>query len=182
MNLNHKKILKIVTLLIATIVIGTVSADAYYSLSMTSTISFASNDVVFATGADSVAAGFSTSDPYMTATMTGLKARPDVETVYAEAGKVVNNAESGSSNVRLRSVSVTGNAADFEYINFVLMDGATEKARLDYTVSGSAWVIPSTTNWTAILGQAQWSLRVETKAADDATTGSVDIVIAIDVQ
>jgi hypothetical protein len=154
----------------------------YYSLTMTSTVTVASNDVYFVTGADSTAAGLALGTPPTTATFSGLKAYPDATTTYAEAAKVHNDAASGSSNVRLRPVSLTGDAADFEFVNFMLMDGTTVKATLSYTSDGVSWTLPTTTSWSAINGQAEWSVKVETKAANGATSGSVDIVIAIDVQ
>lgn len=183
MNVNYKKSLKLVTLLIASLLIATVSASVYYSLSMTSTVTVAANQIYFVEGADNATAGVTLSGTLnATATLSSLKAYANATTTYDDPIEVRNNATSGSTNIRLRHVSLTGAATQFVFINFTLKDGSTIKGSLNYTSNGSAWSIPSDTTFAAISANSQWKITIETKAVDGATSASVTIAIAVDVQ
>jgi hypothetical protein len=182
MKINYKKNLKIITLFLSSLLIATVSASVYYSLTMTSTISVATTNIYFVKGPDNSTAGVVLSSDNKSAQLTTLKAYPNVTTTYDDPIRVKNNATSGSTNIRLRHVSLTGSAAQFIFINFTLMDGTTEKANLDYTSNGATWTTPSTTDWSAIPFGEAWTIKIETKAKAGATTDSVTIVIAVDVQ
>ena len=174
---------KLVTLLIASLIIATVSAQVYYSLSVTSTISVASTDVYFMPGTDSTSAGASMgSADNTTITFTNLKAYPGVTTTYSQAAIVRNNASAASYQVRMRPVSLTGAATNFVFVNFTLVEGSTTKASLNYTSDTSTWTIPSATSFTSITADTNWSLVVETMAIEGAASDSVDIVLTIDVQ
>jgi hypothetical protein len=186
MKLNLKKSLKIVTLLISAIVIGTASAASYLTLSMSSTVTVATSDVKFVTGTDSTAAGLTIDTPPTSATFSSLTAYPNVTTTYDDAAGVQNSAASSTYQLRLRPVSFSDNSADqFKFITFILKDTSSANvAVLNYTSNGSTWTEPSTTDWTTetIAAGTTWSIAIETQAADTATSGSVNIVIAVDVQ
>jgi hypothetical protein len=184
MKLNYKRSLKLITLLISSLLIATVSATVYYSLTMTSTVSVGTNDVYFLLGADNSTAGVTLGADNTTATLTSLKAYPNVTTTYNDPMRVRNNATSGSTNIRFRPVSLTGGATQFLFVNFTLVNSAdnSTKASLNYTSNGSVWTMPSTTNWVSITAGAEWYVTIETKAKTGATTESVAIDIAVDVQ
>lgn len=181
MKINYKKSLKLITLLLSSILIATVSAGVYYSLTMTSTISVATTDVYFVKGVDNVTAGVTLGSDNTTAQLTALKAYPNITTTYNDPIKVRNNATSGSTNIRLGHVSLSGDATQFIFVNFTLM--GTEERALDYTSDGSSWAIPSTqTDWISIPTGLEWSIKIETKAKAGATSASVTIEIAVDVE
>lgn len=182
MKLNIKKVLKFVTLLITSLLITNVSAYVYYSLTMTSTIAVATNNVYFVKGSDSEIAGVTLNSDNTTATLTALKAYPNATMTYTDPLRVRNNASSGTTSIRLRPVSLSGSATNFVFINFTLNDGTSTYASLNYTSNGNAWTIPPTTNWVQIPASTEWYVTIETKAKEGATSGSVSIVIAVDVQ
>jgi hypothetical protein len=184
MNINYKKSLKLVTLLISSLLIATVSASVYYSLSMTSTVSVATNNVYFVLGADNGTAGVTLGSDNTTATLASLKAYPNAIMTYTDPLRVRNNATSGTTNVRLRPVSLTGAAANFIFVNFTLVavsDNST-KASLNYTSNGSIWSTPSTTGFVQISGSTEWYVTIETKAIASAASDAVTIAITVDVQ
>jgi len=182
MKTNIKKALKLLTLLISSLLITTVSASVYYSLTMYSTVSVATTDVYFVLGADNATAGVTLNSDNTTATLTALKAYPNATTTYGDPLRVRNNATSGTTNIRLRPVSLSGSATNFIFINFTLTDGTTNYASLNYTSNGSAWTTPSTTSWVPIPASTEWYVTIETKAKEGATSDSVSIVIAVDVE
>lgn len=182
MNAKYKKTLKIITLLIAAAFIATASAATYYSLFTSSTVTIATSPVYLVTGADSTGAGLSIDSPPTSATFSGLIAYPNVTTTYGDAAGVYNSAGT-SYQVRLSPETFSNDNADqFKFICFSLVDGSTTMAYLNYTSDGSTWTEPTATSWQTISSGATWSISIETHAADDATTGSVNIGIAIDVQ
>jgi len=182
-KLLFKKEVKLVTLLITSLLIAGVSADVYYSLSMSSTISVATTSVYFVLGADNATAGVSLSGDNKSALLTQLKAYPNVTTTYDNPIKIRNNHASATFEVRLRHVSLSGAATNFVFVNFTLVDGTTNLA-LDYTSDQSSWTLPSpsTTAWIVIPALTEWSIKVETKAVAGASADSVSIGIAFDVQ
>lgn len=182
MNAKYKKSLKIITLLVSALLIATVSATTYYSITTNSTISVATSPVYLVTGTDSSGAGLTIDDPPTSATFSSLQAYPNVTTTYGDAAGVYNSAGS-DYNVRLSPVSFSNDNADqFKFICFSLMDGSTRMAFLNYTSDGATWTAPTATSWQTISASATWSISIETHAADGATSGEVSIGIAIDVQ
>jgi len=182
MKTNIKKTLKLLTLLISSLLITTVSASVYYSLTMSSTVSVATTDVYFVLGADNATAGVTLNSDNTTATLTALKAYPNATTTYEDPLRVRNNATSGTTNIRLRPVSLSGSATNFIFINFTLTNGTTNYASLNYTSDGNAWTTPPTTSWVPIPANTEWRVTIETKAKEGATSDSVSIVIAVDVE
>jgi hypothetical protein len=180
MNTKYKKSLKIVTLLISALLIATASATIYYSLSVDGTATVDDTyPVALVAGAD-IGGGSVTGG--RTATLA-VSAYLGVTLTYENVLTVDNGATTPS--VRLRHVSIDDTYADdFVFINIVLLDGSgNQKGYLNYTVSGSASVLTSDTDWEAMAADANWNIRIETQAAATATNGhTADIAIAIDVQ
>ncbi len=189
MNLRElplKKSAKFLTLLLTSVVIASVSAGVYYSLSMTSTITTATTDVWFVVGSDNGTECTVVLSPQNTsATITGLKALPNATYTYVDPIRVRNNG-SVATDIRLRHVSLSGNDTEFDYIAFQIRNGTTETdailRTLTYTCTGSDWTLPSNTTYVSIPATTEWSVTIETKAIDDAASASVTIEIAVDVK
>ena len=178
--LPAKKSMKFLALLLTSLLIASVSAAVYYSLDMTSTITVAANDIYFTLGPDNATASVSIFNDNKSATL-GLSAYKNITMTYDDAIRVRNNNTGSSHNVRLRSVSLTGNAANFIYINFTLQ--TSTKVSLNYTSDGSSWTTPSTTSFVSLSASTEYAIVIETKANATATTGqSATIEIAIDVE
>jgi hypothetical protein len=180
-KLLFRKEMKIITLLLTSMLIASASAAVYYSLSMTSTITTATNDVYFITGTDATAAGTSIFNNNKSATLASLKAYPNMTMSYDNPIRVRNNNGAASFNVRLRPISRTGNAQYFAYINFTLQ--TSTKISLNYTSNGVSWTDPSTSGWAAVNANTSYAIVVQTRASSTATSGQVaSIEIAIDVE
>ena len=180
-----RKTLDLIVLLMISVFVITVSAQVYYSLGMTSTITTATTDVWFVKGVDNVTAGVSLSPQNTSATLTDLKAYPNASFTYTDPLRVWNNG-SNPHNVRLSPVSLSGNDTEFIYVKFLLRNGTSEDnatlASLNYTCNGSQWTIPSTTDWVSIPGTTEYAITVVTKAKDNAGSAQVQIEIAVDVE
>jgi len=179
-NILFRKPVKLLTLTLTGMLIVSVSALVYYSLSMTSTVTTATTDVWFVLGADNAIAGVSLSPDNTTATLSNLKAYPNATFTYTDPLKVRNNSTTTSCNIRLRPVSLSGNDTEFIFVNFTMQSSPTRS--LNYTCDGSSWSTPSTTSWISIPTSTEWSITIETKAKDGAALASVTIEIAIDVE
>jgi hypothetical protein len=185
-----KKSAKFLILLLTSMLIASVSAVTYISLTMESTISVYKSNVYFVAGSDNGTTGLNVTldGTNTTATLTGLRAYPNATFTYSDPVRVRNNATSGS-NPQLRlapKVDPSANPEDFEYVNFLLnATDAGDRKWLNYTSDGASWTSPtSPTSWTTI-GIAQsteWSIVIYTKATAGASvTDSVTISITVDV-
>jgi len=181
-----KKSAKFLTLILTSIVIASVSAGVYYSLSMTSTITTATTDVWFVVGTDNGTDCDVVLSPQNTsATITGLKAYPNATYTYIDPIRVRNNG-SAAQDIRLRHVSLSGNDTEFDYVKFQIRNGTTEAdailRTLNYDCTGSGWTLPSNTTYVSIPDTTEWSVTIETMAIDNAASASVTIEIAVDVR
>jgi hypothetical protein len=175
------KSMKFVTLLLTAMLIASASAAVYYSLSMTSTITTAANDVYFITGADATDAGTSIFNNNKSATLVSLKAYANMTTSYDDPIRVRNNNGATAFNVRLRPVSLSGDAQYFSFINFTLQTSTL--VSLNYTSNGVSWTTPSTSGWASVAANTSYAIIVQTKASATATSGQVaTIAIEIDVE
>jgi len=176
-----RKTLDLIVLLIISVFVITASAGVYYSLEMTSTIDVYGANVYFVLGADNETAGVTISSDGMLGQLTTLAAYPNVTTTYDDPIRVRNNG-TGPYMIRLRHISISGNASNFVFVNFTLM-GTTERS-LDYTASGATWNLPDPQNTTliSIPQGTEWSIKVETKAVAGATTGTATIIMTVDVE
>jgi len=181
-----RKEMKLVTLLLTSLLIATVSAATYLSLTMTSTISVYRSNVYFVEGSDNGTAGaiLTLDSTNTTATITGLRAYPNASFTYENVTLVRNNATSGLTRIRLSpDVNPSANPEDFVFVKFLL--NATDPADrrwLNFTSDGSDWSNTGTTEWVTIPTSTQWSIAIITKATVGATIGdSVTITIKVDV-
>ena len=188
MNLKEtlsRKPVKFLTLLLTAMLIATASAAMYYSLTMTSTITVYKANVYFVEGSDNATSGAYVylDSTNTTATLTGLRAYPNVTFTYTNLTMVRNNATSGITKIRLApDVAPSGNDTDFVYVKFML--NGTEARWLNYTVTGGSWDPPSASDpaWITIDWETQWSIVIFTKASANATPGNqVTIGITVDV-
>jgi hypothetical protein len=183
MKLNYKKSLKFITLLIGSLLIATVSATVYYSLSMQTTITVGSTWVKFVSATDTPA-GSDIQDSYCALSLSSL---PNSTIIYEHAIGL-NNTYNGTRYIRLRHVSVTPNGtsavSSFTYIKFYLLDSTNVvQATLNYTTSGNNWSVTSTTGWNSVTALTEWYIKVETLSPASATpTTSCTITLAVDVQ
>jgi hypothetical protein len=191
-KMRLKKSAKFLTLLLTSMLIASVSAAVYYSLSATSTIQTDTTDVWFKAGSDNgTYCDVQLSPDNTTATITGLKAYPNSSYTYIDPIRVVNNG-SIDHNVRLRHGSISGtNDGNFTYVNFMLRNGTDENATVlvtlayTYNTTSSSWNNPNPTGWnnmTAENPDTEWSITIETMAIDSAESASVTIEIKVDVQ
>jgi hypothetical protein len=183
MNVNYKKNLKFVTLLISALLIGTASASIYYALNISGTVTVAVT-VCFGQGSDWPSG--SQMGTGNTSVTLSLKAYPNTTLTYGEALKV-NNTQNGTPSVRLRHITITNSTTDvanFTFINIILLDdGSNQMGYLNYTVSGNDFILTSDTGYDQMSANAVWSIRIETKAEADATAGiDVTLQVAVDVQ
>jgi len=181
-----RKEMKLVTLLLTSLLIASVSAATYLSLTMTSTVSVYKSNVYFVEGSDNGTAGavLALDSTNTTATITGLRAYPNATFTYENVTLVRNNATSGTTNIRLApDVNPSANPEDFEYVKFALNGtGAGNQGWLNFTSSGSLWSNSGTTSWVTIPISTQWPIAIMTKATSGATTGdSVTITVKVDV-
>jgi hypothetical protein len=175
------KSMKFVTLLLTSMLIASASAAVYYSLSMTSTITTAANDVYFITGADATDAGTSIFNNNKSATLVSLKAYANMTMSYDDPIRVRNNNGATAFNVRLRPVSLSGDAQYFAFINFTLQ--TSTMISLNYTSNGVSWTTPSTSGWATVNADTSYAIIVQTKASATATSGqTATIEVAIDVE
>ncbi len=182
-KLLFRKEAKLVTLLLTSLLIATVSAATYLSLTMEATVTVYASDVYFVVGSDNNTAGavLTLDSTNTTATITGLRAYPNATFTYENVTLVRNNATSGTTNIRLTpSVNPSANPEDFEYVNFML-NGTTARW-LNFTSDGSTWSNTGTTSWITIPTSTQWPVAIMTKATSGATVSdSVTITIKVDV-
>jgi len=176
-----RKPVKFLTLLLTAMLISTASAAVYYSLSMTSTVTVAANDIYFVLGPDNSTAGVSIFNNNKSATLTLLKAYPNMTMTYDDPIRVRNNNTGTNFNVRLRPVSLSGDAANFVFINFTLQTSTT--VSLNYTSNGVSWTTPSTTAFVQVNANTEYAIRVQTMANATATTSqTATIEIGVDIQ
>ena len=180
-DILSKKPVKFLTLLLTAMLIATASAGVYYSLNMTSTISVQATYVYFVDGVDNATANVNLSADNKSAQLS-LTAYPNVTTTYTDPIRVTNNG-TANANIRLANVSATGDPTDFVFVNFTLM--GTSEQQLNFTIVGGAWTSSGPTDWITLSAtdpDTEWSIKIETKAAAGATSGTATIEIKVDVE
>jgi len=190
-ELPAKKTVKLLTLLLTSLLIASVSAAVYYSMSMVPTVTIAQAAVIFEAGADDSSTACNvTVGTNSTYASLSLKAYPNATLTYTEPLNISNTDASSAKNVRLSHVSITPNAttdvANFTYINFTLIQpngNPVAGSDFDYTVSGNNWQAPSDMTYASLAASTEWAVMIETRAVAGATAGiDVTIVIELDVQ
>jgi len=170
-------------LLLSSLLIASASAAIYYSLSISGSLTTAVT-VCFGQGADwPSSSAMGTGNTTVT---LALKAYPNTTLIYEEALKV-NNTGSGTPTIRLRHISLTNGTAavgNFSFLKIVLLDGSSvQQNYLNYTVSGTNFILTSSTGYKEMSASAVWKIHIETKAVASATAGvAASLQIAVDVQ
>ena len=186
MNQIFGKSIKMLILTLMSVLVISATAAMYYSLTMTSSTGVYKANVYFVEGSDN---GTSTvvltlDSTNTTATITGLRAYPNMTFTYENVTLVRNNSTTAASNIRLTpGITTPANPADFVYVKFML--NATipgDRRWLNYTSNGVSWTVPPASSWTSIGDETQWPIVIMTMANSTATIGStVTIGITIDV-
>jgi len=183
MNVNYRRTLKFVTLLASALLIGSVSAAVYYSLTISGSLTTAVT-VCFDHGTDWPSG--STMGTGNTSVTLALKAYPNTTLTYEKAVNV-SNTQAVTPSIRLRHISITNGTADignFTFLNIVLLDDTgVQKGYINYTVSGNDFISSESTSYEAMDANDEWTIRIETKAEPDAVAGiSATLQMALDVQ
>lgn len=182
-----RKLSSLLALILASILISTVSAAVYYSMIAQPAVTISAAPVVFAQGSDWPTG--STLGSNGTWISLALKAYPNVTLAYDQPLNI-SNTDTASHTFRLRHVSITpasGNAqvSNFTSINFVVENTAgTAQASFNYTTGGTTtWTTPSTTSYMTLPANTQWIIYVSTVAAAGSTSGiTANIQITVDTQ
>jgi len=181
MSQIFSKSTKMLVLTLMSILVISATAAVYYSLEATSTITTAANDIYFTLGPDNSTAGVNLFNDNKSATLTDLKAYPNISMTYDDPIRVRNNHATNPYNVRLRPVTMSGSAADFVYINFTLQ--TSTKVSLNYTSNGASWTTPDTTEFVNVSNSTECAIIVQTMATATAASGqTATIEIAIDIE
>jgi len=174
-----RKETKLVTLLLTSLLIASVSASVYYSLSLEGRVEVSAPKVKLVTASDFVG---NLTDSWV---RLYLKSYPNATLTYERA---VNISNTGGTNAtfRLTPSDPTGSpAANWTFVNFTVYDNSIPgqvKGTLNYTVSGGNWQNSGQTGTMTIGAGVEWTIRVKTRSPSGATLGAVcKIVISIDV-
>lgn len=187
-ELPAKKTVKLLALVLTSLLIASVSAAVYYSMSWNPQVTVGTAMVTFTAGDDSTAAGFSagTNDTYCT--LASLDAYPNVTVTYDQAVNLTNNVAE-TTDVQLSHVSITpasgsADVANFTSITFYLINEVgAQQASFEYTTTTTTWNTPSDTGYFSMSASVDWTIKVEIVAAAGAFSGiDVSIVIEVDVQ
>lgn len=181
MSRVFSKSAKMLVLTLMSILIISATAAVYYSLDATSTITTAANDIYFTLGPDNSTAGVNIFNDNKSATLTSLKAYPNITMTYDDPIRVRNNHTSTTYKVRLRPVTLSGTADYFVYINFTLQ--TTTTISLNYTSNGVSWTTPSEASFVDVSPSTEYAIVVQTMANATATSGqTATIELAIDIE
>jgi hypothetical protein len=181
MKRAFSKSAKMLILSLMSIVVLSATAAVYYSLDMASTVTVAANDIYFVAGPDNATAGVTIFNDNKSATLASLKAYANISMTYDDPIRVRNNNTGTNHFIRLRPVSLTGNAVNFIYVNFTLQ--TTTKVSLNYTSDGVTWTMPSATGFVQVDANTNYAIVVQTMANATATAGqTAAIEIAIDIE
>ena len=177
------KPLKMILLLISSLIIATVSAATYTSLTMTSQITI-SSVVRFVDGDDTP----STATVHPTYCSLPLTCYPNATTTYEQAINISNTDQTNPYRIRLKHVSVStpnNSAGNFTSITFYLVaKNGTALDSITYTPSGGT-LNPSKpfTDYKNIPADTVWTIKVEViTSANASTSATCTIEMALDVQ
>jgi hypothetical protein len=126
MNINYKKSLKLITLLITSMLIATVSATIYDYMYLDADIGVEGMSLAWTLGADNETAG--TQINGVTATLTQLKGPPNGTRIYADPVRL-NNTGVSSVTFDLLVDTVSGDTSELDSIYVRI-----------YSLNTSAWI------------------------------------------
>ena len=183
MKINHKKSLKLITLLISSLLIAMVSATAYTTMYMKGTpITIQASEVKFTTGDDTSSAGGQINPTGTEVTFDSMAVAPNATKTYTEAVNVTNSG-SGEHNVTLVTDSVTGNLTGFKYINITIYNEAGVKQGDSIRISPTLSNVTSTSKLT-IGTSKEWSIEWVIVSIDSGAQESetVNVIIKMNVE
>jgi len=176
---------KFLTLLLASLLIGTANAAIFYSLTMQPQITTSTPVISFNTAPDTPT-GSTVNNAWCSLT---AKSYPNATLTYEKA-VFINNTDSSAHTFRLRHVDITptngtATTGNWTSIKFLIYSASGFEFALNYTVTGTNWVLdPSagSTGYYSIPANGGWWIRLETLSPADATSGySCQMQIAVEV-
>jgi hypothetical protein len=182
MNINYKKSMKLVVLLITSLLIGFASAASYTELFMYGTpITIGTAGVKFTNGANTTT--ISTSGITPAATEVTFDNIAAIEPGEIRTYEQVVNITNGSGSTKALNVSLyslTGNlSANFDYLNITVIDGTGAALGSNITILGSGSNTTSTGSLTMTANEV-WSVRWDIKARSDANNGeSISVTLMV---
>jgi hypothetical protein len=186
-ELPAKRTVKLLVLLLTSLLIASVTAAVYYSLTKEATVTTAAAPVYFVDGTDSTEAGATghTTDGTWVR-LASLKAYPNATLTYDSA---INITATATTTFRLRHGSINDDVStgNFSSIVFKLIASNGTQYGGDFTYDNAdgndVWSTPSDMSYQNILNGEEWAVKVMTKAASGATLGVVcNIIVYVDVQ
>jgi len=169
MKINYKKMLKLITLLLSSLLIAFVSAETFSELYMRSTpITITGAGVYFSNGDDTSGIGTIFYDG-TEVNFTGMSVQKGQMRTYAEAVNITNNA-GVDKNITLTVTSTSGNLTAFYNVTIGIIDetGALKGSQI-YLSSGSN----TTTTGKIVMGNTKvWAVKWEISAITSAETGT----------
>ena len=186
MKMNHKKILKLVTLLATSLLIGYVSAQTYSELFMYATpIAIGQAGVKFVTATNMTNMGGSMNPAGTTVTFSGVTIEPGQTVTYDKAVNITSSA-SGVKNLTMTRDSITGNySTNFDYINVtkIAANGTSLGNSIEIVSSASGTNVTTTGVINGITNGETWTVRWIIKTKADATNGeSTSVTLKIKVE
>ena len=183
MKINYKKILKLVTLLVTSLLIATVSA-ATYNMFMDATVGVTATELSFAENApDFTTCGGTLSDSDQRVTFSTMNGKPGVEAIYNPVN--IANGAVAAHDIELVLDSWTGAAQTNLYsITVTMYNGGTPQGNsivLYPTGEGTSVTTSGTVN-IAISGTWQVEWKVYWKGTAVPGTDTVDVALLLIVQ
>jgi len=185
-DIKMTKWTKFLILLLASLLVATANAAIFYSLTMQPQVSVSTPVLKFSTAPDEPS-GSTVNDAWCRLT---AKSYPNATLTYEQAVYINNTDDSNAHSFMLKHISITptnGTSAvgNWTSIKFLVYNSSGYVFSLNYTVSGTDWILePSSgeTNYYSVPQSSGWWIRLETLSPATATTGEVcEIQIEVDV-
>ena len=181
MNINYKKSLKLITLLISALLIASVSATVYTTIYMKATpIGIAASEVKFTGGDDTSSAGGDINPTGTEVVFDLMSVAPNATKTYTEAVNITN---SGSQHkITLEVDSVTGNLTGFEFINITIYDETGAKQGDSIRISPTLSNVTTTTQLTidAKTWSVEWIIASIDSGAQEGTSANVALKMNVE--
>ena len=183
MNINYKKSLKLITLLVTSLLIATVSASVYYTMFIEATVGVAGNKVQFWEGSDFDGCNGFISDARQKVTFGKMDGINGSLTTITDPVKINNTDGIKGYNVTLKLDSWTGNSSTvLYYINITMYDESNAtKGNTIYLVPGGSGQV-ETSGQQTISPSAKWRVQWDIYWRGNATaTDSVTVKLKLEV-
>jgi len=183
MKVEYKKILKLVTLLITSLLIGFVSAGTYSQLYMNATpITVGAAQLKFTLGANTTGIGSINSEGTVV-TFTGMTVDISQTQTYEQAVNITNQA-STAKTINLTLSSLTGQfSANFDYINITIFDASGSKQGSSIYISSTSGNVTETGGISMPGGNTVWTVQWIIKASSGASSGAtINVALIMKVE